>query len=310
MSTSKVNVSTDVEQFKTSSREIVVADMDRTLMACDLTVESMLALISKSPFKLPVLLGWLLSGRSTVKEKLANQAMPDIDLAPENPEIVSYLKAKKAEGALIVLASASNEKLVQAVADRFGIFDEVFGSTPGDNFKGAAKAAGLDEKYGKGGYTYIGDSPSDLKVWSNAGKAVTAGVSVSLQRKAAAIAPEAEHLKLASRSKAGLFKGILKAIRPHQWSKNILLFVPLLAAHSITYEAVAAALIGFVAFSLTASSVYLVNDMLDLDADRAHPRKRFRPFASGIVPVKVGLLALAEAENYGRRIFAGRALHI
>lgn len=273
-----------------STREVVVADMDRTLMACDLTVESILALISRFPRRTPAMLGWLLSGRSTMKQKLAEQAMPDIDFAPPNPEVVDYLKAKKAEGALIVLASASNEKMVQAVADRFGIFDEVYGSVPGNNFKGSAKADGLDEKYGKGGYTYIGDSPADLKVWSRAGKAVTAGVSETLQKKAEAVASQAEHLSLASRATGAFFKGLIQTIQPHRWLKNILIFVPLLVAQAASAATVMSALIGFVAFSLTASGVYVLSDMLNIDGDRAHPRARSRPFASGIVPIKDGLM--------------------
>lgn len=191
--------SADLETTSTripEGREIIVSDMDDTLLACDLTVQSMTIFMRRKPYMLPVLLAWYLAGKSVAKAKLAERAMPDVSVAPTIPEVVEYLKAKKAEGAWLVLASASNVKIVRAVAERFGFFDEVFGSTPGDSFKGSAKADGLDAAYGAGGYTYIGDSPADLAVWSRAGKAVTVGASASLKARAEAVAREIEHINL------------------------------------------------------------------------------------------------------------------
>lgn len=184
-----------------AGREIVVSDMDHTLLACDLTVQSMQILFRQKPLLIPALLIWYAAGRSVAKAKLADHAMPNVHQAPENPEVLDYLKARKAAGALLVLASASNIKIVRAVADRFGIFDQVMGSTPGNTFKGAAKAGGLDAAFGRGGYTYIGDSPSDLAVWSHAGKAVTVGASLSLRKRVEAVARETEHITLSSRSR-------------------------------------------------------------------------------------------------------------
>lgn len=176
--------------------EIVVSDMDHTLLACDLTVASMKLFFRRKPHLILALIYWYLRGRSVAKAKLAAHAMPNIADAPVNIEVLEYLKAKKSTGARLVLASASNEKIVRAVAERFGIFDDVMGSSPGNTFKGTAKADGLDKAYGVAAYTYIGDTEADLKVWQRAKKAVTVGASPSLRQKAEAIAKETEHITL------------------------------------------------------------------------------------------------------------------
>ena len=177
-----------------TDQEIVVSDMDNTLLACDLTVASIRRFALRKPHLLPILLFWYLRGRSFVKAKLADHAMPDVIGAPANLAVVEYLKQKKASGAWVVLASASNEKIVHAVAERFGFFDDALGSVPGNTFKGDAKADGLDLKYGKGRYTYVGDSEADLKVWRRARKAVTVGASPSLRARVEAISNDVEHI--------------------------------------------------------------------------------------------------------------------
>ncbi len=280
----------DAAQAVSAARETVIVDMDRTLLAVDMTLESVLGLAGRKPWKIPAMIGWALAGRAVLKAKLADEAIPDVELAPANPEVIDYLEKKKAEGARIVLASASNEKIVQAVADRFGLFDAAHGSNRDDNFKGSAKADFLDRTYGKGAYTYLGDSPSDMKVWARGGKAVTVGATGKVQKEAAKLSPEHEHIAVASRDRGTYVRKLIKTLRPHQWSKNVLIFVPLLAAQEINPGTLIAATLAFIAFSLTASSVYVLNDMVDLDADRAHPRKKKRPFASGIVPVKDGFV--------------------
>ena len=290
MSLVSSDITADDVRAETADREIVVVDMDRTLLAVDMTLESVLGLAGRQPLKIFSMIGWAMSGRATLKARLAEDVMPDVALAPANPEVVAYLEAKKADGAFLVLASASNQKVVQAVADRFGFFDAVHGATAENNFKGSAKAEFLNATYGKRGYTYLGDSPSDLKVWSQAAKAVTVGTPKSIREQAAKAAPEHEHLDVASRDTGTYVRKLIKTLRPHQWSKNVLIFVPLIAAQLFTTGNIIAAGLAFLAFSLTASSVYVLNDMVDLDADRAHPRKQKRPFASGIVPVKDGFL--------------------
>lgn len=84
-------------------------------------------------------------------------------------------------------------------------------------------------------------------------------------------------------------RDLLRALRPHQWVKNVLLVLPLLAAHRFEWAAFMQVALGFAAFSAAASSIYVVNDLLDLEADRLHPKKCRRPFASGAVPIRVGV---------------------
>ena len=107
---------------------------------------------------------------------------------------------------------------------------------------------------------------------------------------AALLGLELSEAKGETRPQSWNARALLKAIRPHQWVKNILLLLPLLAAHRFDSGSLMLALLGMVAFSAAASSIYVVNDLVDLEADRLHPKKCKRPFASGTVPLTVGML--------------------
>ncbi len=277
------------ESVASASQEIIVVDLDRTLLATDTTIESMLTLLARNPLDLAWLLASLPEGRSKIKAELAVRARPNISCMPLNQEVVQYLEAARAGGAKLILASASNEALVNAVAQRLELFDEVYGSTRTHNLKGRAKAEFLNEKFGAGQYTYLGDSEADLSVWQSSKRAITVGAPKALRRKVEATCETVEHLDVASRPPTGWTRAALKAMRPHQWSKNALLFVSPLAAQAFSTPEISAAILGFIVFSLVASSVYILNDLLDLEDDRQHPRKRNRPFASGALPVKDGL---------------------
>jgi 4-hydroxybenzoate polyprenyltransferase len=203
------------------------------------------------------------------------------------------VRAARAAGRRTVLVTAAAQRQAEAVAEATGLFDEVFGSAGGRNLKGEVKAAFLAERYGAGGFDYIGDSRADLPVWAQARRAITVNAGPGLRRAAATANGEVEHLDPpGTRGRA-----MLRAMRPHQWSKNMLLFLPLLASHDLSTAG--AVLLGFLAFCATASSVYVINDLLDLDADRAHPRKCLRPFAAGDLTaadgakLAVGLLGAA-----------------
>jgi 4-hydroxybenzoate polyprenyltransferase len=175
--------------------------------------------------------------------------------------------------------------MAQAIAARLELFDEILASDGQRNLKGPTKAAALVERYGTRGFDYVGDSRADLPVWREAREAVVIG-SDRLARAAAEVAKVTRRFTVPPRAVA-----LLQALRPHQWSKNILLFLPLIAAHQLDDGAsLLAASLAFVVFGLTASSVYLLNDLLDLPADRAHPRKRERPFAAGTLSLSSGVL--------------------
>lgn len=166
--------------------------------------------------------------------------------------------------------TASDQALAEAIADHLGIFDEVHGSAGTLNLKGEKKGKFLEERFGKNGFAYMGDAAADLPVWQRAEKAITVNAPASLRRKAERVCETVEHLTTAARP----FKPYVKALRPHQWLKNTLVFLPMLATHQLDGPTFLLSALAFICFSLVTSSVYVVNDLLDLAADRAHPRKR------------------------------------
>lgn len=280
---------------------VLVIDMDGTLARTDTLHEALLGIIAAKPAAAPGVLRALRQGKAAFKRAVADQALADAALLPLDEGVLDLIRAARAEGRRVALVSASDHRQVEAVAARTGLFDEAFGTGSPEagegNLAGEAKAAFLVARYGAKGFDYLGDSRADLPVWAAARRAMTARADRSLRAAVGGVDPEAEHL---SPPAGGLraFWPYLKALRPHQWSKNLLIFVPALAAHA--FDRLPEAFAAFVAFSLVASSVYLVNDLLDIPADRAHPRKRNRPFASGAIPVAHGavlapLLALVAA---------------
>jgi len=160
----------------------------------------------------------------------------------------------------------------------------VHGSDGTLNLKGGEKARFISTRYAETGYAYIGDSRADLAVWKGASRAITADAPAGLRRRVAALGGDSEDLS------AGIRPAYLAQLRPHQWLKNVLVFVPLLASHSFGAWDILNALMAFAAFSLVSSSGYVLNDLMDLHADRTHPRKCNRPLASGRIPISHGTL--------------------
>ena len=190
-----------------------------------------------------------------------------------------------------MLVTAADRRTAEAIAAHLGCFDEVWASDGTDNLKGAAKAARLRDRFGAGGFEYLGDAHADLPVWEAAGAASLVVPGSALRRRVAARVPIER--SLGARPGAGeLASAWRRQLRVHQWVKNALVVLPLVASHRIGEPALwANAALAFLAFSFTTSAVYVVNDLLDLASDRAHPTKRRRPFASGALPVAAGALA-------------------
>lgn len=190
-----------------------------------------------------------------------------------------------AAGHEVCLASASDRRLVQKLAEDYGFSARVFASDGVTNLKGAAKAGALVEAFGERGFDYAGNERVDMAVWDHAETALVVGdvpESRGLPARGVGV------LELPGGWTA---KALWKAIRPHQWVKNVLLILPMIAAHRFEMATLIPILFGMLAFSFAASSIYIVNDLLDLEADRLHPTKCRRPFASGAVPIKVGMIA-------------------
>ncbi|MES2297865.1 MAG: UbiA family prenyltransferase [Pseudomonadota bacterium] len=262
----------------------LVVDLDGTLIHTDLLVESALTACKDNLGTLFAVPGWLGRGKAELKRELAARAELDIATLPWNLPLLEWLRAERAGGRTLVLATASDLRYAQQVQAHLGCFDEVFASCDGRNLAAAHKRAALVERFGEGGYDYAGNAHDDLEVWRSARQAVVVNAPSGLQAQIGI--PVA---KVFARP-AGPARAWGRALRLHQWLKNALLFLPLLAAHRFDAASWLAGALGFLAFSLCASSVYLLNDLLDLTADRHHPRKRLRPFAAGRLPALHGAL--------------------
>lgn len=266
----------------------LVVDLDGTLIATDMLLENVCWVAGNALPWLALTPVWALKGRSYLKAKLADVGLPPVEKLPLNEDCLSLIANARARGAKVVLASASDERIVESVATSLGLFDEWYGSTRERNLSGPEKAKLLVEKFGTKGFDYVGDSAKDQAVWVEANRAFSMGASAGVRRSLDAAHDDAVHINPASG--LGWTAAHIKALRPHQWAKNLLVFVPILASHELTLQNLFHAAIAFVALSLAASSVYIVNDLVDLTADRSHPRKNRRPFASGAIPLRDGLV--------------------
>lgn len=261
-------------------------DLDGTLLKSDVLFESLLALLGRNPLYLFLLPFWLLRGKAAFKHEIASRVELDPTTLPYDERLLSLLRESSARPR--VLCTATNAKFAHGIAEHLGVFDQVIASDDRLNLSGQRKAAALVERFGTYGFDYAGNESVDLDVWSSARSAWVVNGSHSLARRAASTTRVDKHLP-AARDR---LKAWIKAIRMHQWLKNLLVFVPLLASHRfVDVVAVGDSVVAFLAFGLCASGVYVLNDLLDLSSDRRHPRKRRRPFAAGTLPLVQGLIA-------------------
>ena len=266
----------------------LVVDLDGTLVRTDLLAQSFFGLLASRPIRALGALVALLRGKAAFKAALAGQVDLDCAALPFNPELLAFIRAEHAKGRAIYLASASDRRLVDAVATTLGLFAGVFASDGATNLAGAAKARALCDAFGVGGFDYAGNARVDLAVWEKARGVWLAGAGPRLQRRVVARFPDARIVDPSRRQVSDYFR----TLRVHQWLKNLLIFVPAATAHRLTPMAVLVLALAFLSFSLCASSAYIANDLLDLGNDRAHLRKRDRPLASGRVPLGHALALL------------------
>lgn len=259
-------------------------DLDGTLVRTDLLHEGVLQYARTSPLcllKFPI---WLWEGKASFKEHIGEGVIIDVETLPYRQQVLELIEEAKAHGRRVVLATAATQKVAHAVANHLGVFDEVLCSNGDRNLKSEEKAKALEERFGAFHFDYVGDSSDDIPVLERARHAYLVG------NRAGRVSGRVEH----RREPVSKARAWLRAVRIHQWLKNLLILVPALAAHRIGDAQVFwSTLLAFLAFSLCASSVYVLNDLLDLTADRRHPSKSKRPFASGILGVADGLRAAA-----------------
>lgn len=262
-------------------------DLDGTLYPGDTLWDQVALVLQRVPMEAIALPFVLLRGPLPAKSWLADRALPDAALLPYRQTLVDLCRAERERGRRVVLATAAHRRVAAAVADHLGCFDAVI-ATDTVNRKGALKLAAIRDDSVDRSFLYAGDSAADRGIWSASKGAIAAGRAAEWPAERVAAEVLARFPDGQSRARA-----ILKALRPHQWVKNLLVFVPLLAAHRI-FDAGAAldSLAIFAAFCLCASSGYLLNDLLDLENDRAHAHKRRRPLAAGTLPVPWALLMI------------------
>ena len=265
----------------------LVVDLDGSLVRTDTLVESFVAAL-RHPIKLARALLALRHGKAALKAALAEIAAPNPALLPYNRELLAFLRDEQKRGRPLILATGADRRIAIAVAQHLDLFDAVLASDGTVNLAGAAKLAAIAQALGGRDFTYAGNERRDLAVWRQAAGAVTVDLPPRLQRAVSQIVP----IERAFPRETAWFQPLLRAMRPHQWVKNLLVFVPLVTARAIGDVAGwGEAALMFAAFSLTASGIYLVNDLCDLAADRQHPAKCARPFASGALALQAGLVA-------------------
>ncbi|MFT4886426.1 MAG: 4-hydroxybenzoate polyprenyltransferase [Pseudohongiellaceae bacterium] len=287
-------------------------DLDGTLIKSDWMLEAILAMVRDNPFSIFQMLIWLAKGRSSLKRHLAEAVVIDIALLPFNPEFLEFLKKEKHSHRELILISASDQKAVTAASDHYGLFDMAIGSDGIVNLKSEAKLARIKAYVEGGSFSYAGNSADDFKVWQAADEIVVVNAESSIAEKIKSSNPQQRPL-LEFDTPPSLLPRLFNAMRPHQWLKNFLIFLPLILSHRLSEtDLLVLAALAFISFSLCASSVYFVNDMLDIQSDRQHNSKSKRPFAAGTLPLAYGvfgapllfLLSLVFASLVGTEFFA------
>lgn len=264
---------------------VLCVDLDGTLIKTDLFLESILVLLKQRPWAIFLILWWGLRGRSFLKRRLATAAPLAAEKLPYRQEVLEFVRAERESGRPTLLVTAADQTMAEAIASHLGQFDGVYGSDVAVNLKGSAKAGFLAGMLGKGNFDYIGDSYADLPVWSMARQAYVVGNS-RMARRVARSTPVAQLFEVSQPS----FSTWLRSVRLLHWTKNLLVLLPVLLAHTFTWPAWRDSLLGFALFGCCASGLYILNDLLDLHSDRQHPAKSKRPFAAGEFPLWVGLL--------------------
>lgn len=266
---------------------LLFVDLDGTLIRSDLFFESILIFLKQKPFNFLQLIVWLIKGRSIAKTMVARNVDLEVENLPYETELIEYIKLKRTQGCQVILATASHWFYARKVAAHLGLFDEVMATNAKYNLKSTKKLKKIRKRANGEPFAYAGDSVADRPIW----KAATANIHVNAKKSDIDLSVSQNKLEKVINSRPSTIKYFIKGMRIHQYAKNALIFVPLITSHSYSDAAlVLAVLLGFICFSLCASGVYFLNDLLDLTADRQHPTKRNRPLASGNLSLIAGVI--------------------
>lgn len=265
-------------------------DLDGTLVKSDTLMDSFLLLVRAQPLQAAISPLWLRNGKAAFKAQVASRVSLDVEHLPWNRHLLDYLAGQKAMGRKLYLATGADASVARRVADHLGLFEDVLASNGHTNQTGNHKLISLQERFSTVGFDYIGNAAPDGPVLAQCGEAMVANPTRSLR---SLIHSGKISVARSFNDRPSVGKSILKAIRLHQWAKNILIFVPLLLAHLFAVRFILNTVLAFLCFSLCASATYIVNDLLDIDHDRRHPKKRHRPFAAGNLSAATGVTMIA-----------------
>lgn len=264
----------------------LVIDLDGTLTKVDTLHESIIALCRINPFFLFAILFWLTKGRAFLKARVAERVTVNVQTLPYRNELLDYLRSEKARGRRLVLATAANQAVALRVNEHLGLFDSVIASSESDNVKGDAKLRAIVERIGPE-FVYAGNSSDDRPIWAQSTGAIVAGKAARWRT-----FPHPRMLGSFGSPRAGL-QTWARQLRLHQWAKNLLVFVPILTAFQFgIVDKLLSVFLGFICLSLCASATYILNDLVDIDSDRSHPRKKSRPIASGDIDCASAVVAM------------------
>jgi len=262
----------------------IFVDLDGTLIYTDLLLEVCIKFLKQNPLNIFLLLSWLTKGKANLKHKLAERVDIDIETLPYNQDFLCFLKDQRKYGRKLYLATASHQKYADAIAAHLGIFDGVLATTATLNMKGATKLKYCQQI--SPNFAYAGNEAVDFQLFNESAVSYLVNPSVAAMRLS-----KKQPVTRVFQTKDNILKIALKAMRVHQWLKNILIFVPVFVSSlyldlTVWWDA----LIGFVLFSFLASATYILNDLLDVEADRSHPRKCLRPIPSGMLSIQQAIL--------------------
>lgn len=274
----------------------VYVDLDGTLISSDMLWETLWLLLCREPWLIFVMPLWLRGGRAGFKQEIASRVGFDPALLPYREEVTRYLEVARQRGRRTVLATASHARIAEPIAAHLGLFDRVLATDDDSNLKGERKLEAIREDAGGDEFEYLGNDAADIPIWSHAAAATLVAPSRAAHAARGHFPGRVREIETESHG----IRPALKALRAYQWVKNALLWLPIFLAHEMQNASkLTAVSIAFVCFCAIASSTYMLNDLLDIESDRRHPRKRERPFAAGTLAIPHGIALMGALVVFG-----------
>ncbi len=265
---------------------ILYVELDHTLLATNTFLESILLLVKRNPLFLFCILIWACRGLDHCQKQIAKRIHLDVTNLPYRQHVMTRLREEYEQGRVLALLSGWNLEIAQAVSKHLNMFSLIALRSDLRHFSSPQYQTALDTQAGQGGFIYMTHSQAEHQIWKVAQEVILvkpSGVGFHHQN-------ANKSVEVLEQGKAPSLSVLSKALRVHQWVKNILLFIPIATAHQFFHiDQLFQAFVAFFAFSFCASGLYIFNDLLDLPADRRHPKKKYRPFASGTLSIKTGL---------------------